>query len=112
VPATVGIADASATTSVTSLDAITFVDQHTGRTFVSQLAAAISLFSYSDDAGKTYTPSQGSGAGAVLDHQTVGGGPFHAGTLPSSLGTCTPTPSTTARRTPSTGAAPSARTAG
>jgi len=87
VPATVGIADASATTSVTSLDAITFVDQHTGRTFVSQLAAATSLFSYSDDAGKTYTPSQGSGAGAVLDHQTVGGGPFHAGTLPSSLGT-------------------------
>jgi len=77
-PATVKIEDAKAPTSVTSLDAITFVDQLTHRTFVSQLAAATSLFAFSDDAGKTYTPSQGAGVGTVLDHQSVGGGPFHA----------------------------------
>jgi len=86
VPATVTVEDAKAATSATSLDAITFVDQQTGRTFVSQLAGATSLFSFSDDAGKTYTPSQGSGAGVILDHQSVGGGPFHAGTLPSGIG--------------------------
>jgi len=77
-PATVTISDAKAPTSVTSLDAITFIDQATGRLFVSQLAAASSLFAFSDDAGKTYTPSQGAGVGTVLDHQSVGGGPFHA----------------------------------
>ncbi|MGH8860569.1 MAG: hypothetical protein ACRDVG_04925 [Jatrophihabitantaceae bacterium] len=79
VPATMSVADATAPTSATTLDAITVTDQHTGRTFVSQLAAACSLFSYSDDAGRTYTPGQGCGVGTVLDHQSVGGGPFHAG---------------------------------
>jgi len=79
VPATMQVYDAKASTSLTSLDAITFTDQNTDRTFVSQLAAACSLFSYSDDAGQTYTPGQGCGVGTVLDHQTVGGGPFHRG---------------------------------
>ena len=79
VPATMTVAPAKAGTSVTTLDAITYTDQHTNRTFVSQLAAACSLFSFSDDAGATYTPGQGCGVGTVLDHQTVGGGPFHAG---------------------------------
>jgi hypothetical protein len=79
VPATMTVAPAKAGTSLTTLDAITFTDQNTNRTFVSQLAAACSLFSFSDDAGTTYTPGQGCGIGTVLDHQTVGGGPFHAG---------------------------------
>ena len=81
VPASMTVANATAPTSVTSLDAITFTDQRTGRTFVSQLAAACSLFSYTDDAGRTYSPGQGCGVGTLLDHQTVGGGPFHAGVL-------------------------------
>jgi len=81
VPAMMSVADAKATTSVTSLDAITVTDQHTNRTFVSQLAAACSLFSYSDNAGAAWTPGEGCGAGTVLDHQSVGGGPFHAGAL-------------------------------
>jgi len=81
VPATMSVTDAKATTSVTSLDAITVTDQHTNRTFVSQLAAACSLFSYSDNAGATWTPGQGCGVGTVLDHQSVGGGPFHTGVL-------------------------------
>jgi hypothetical protein len=79
VPATMTVADAKAMTSVTTLDAITFTDQNTNRTFVSQLAAVCSLFSFSDDAGASYTPGQGCGVGTLLDHQTVGGGRFHAG---------------------------------
>jgi len=34
--------------------------------------------SYSDDDGANWTPSTGCGQGTFLDHQTVGGGPFHA----------------------------------
>jgi hypothetical protein len=65
-----------APSSVTTLDAITFTDQVSHRTFVSQLAGACSLTSYSDDAGATWQPSQGCGAGVLLDHQTFGGGPY------------------------------------
>ena len=79
-PATMTVTDVTPpTSSLTSLDPITFVDQRTSRTFVSQLAGACSLFSFSDDAGSTWTPGQGCGEGTVLDHQMVGGGPFHAG---------------------------------
>jgi hypothetical protein len=78
-PAAIKIVDASAPTSVKTLDAITFTDQVTNRTFVSQLVGACSLTSFSDDAGKTYTPSQGCGPGVLLDHQTFGGGPYPEG---------------------------------
>ncbi len=78
-PATVTVEDAKAATSVASLDAITVTDQHTNRTFVSQLDTVCSLFSFSDDAGRTYTPGQGCGVGTLLDHQSVGGGPFRSG---------------------------------
>lgn len=73
--------DVSAPTSATSLDAITFTDQYTHRTYVSQLVLACSLMSYSDNAGQTWTPSEGCGPGALLDHQTVGAGPYAPGTL-------------------------------
>ena len=73
------VTDVSAPTSATSLDAITVTDRRTGRTFVSQLALACSLFSYSDDAGKSWTPGQGCGVGTAVDHQSVGAGPFHKG---------------------------------
>jgi len=61
--------DVSAPTSATTLDAITVTDQRTARTFVSQLAAACSLMSYSDDAGATWNPTSGCGLGALLDHR-------------------------------------------
>jgi hypothetical protein len=77
------IADAKAPSSATTLDAITFTDQVTNRTFVSQLVGACSLTSFSDDAGKTYTPSQGCGPGVLLDHQTFGGGPYAEGKPPT-----------------------------
>jgi hypothetical protein len=67
-----------APTAQTSLDAITIVDPVTHRTFNSQLAGACSLLSFSDDAGTSWTPSTGCGINTLLDHQSLGGGPYHA----------------------------------
>lgn len=69
-------------TSITTFDPILFTDPQTGRTFVSQLLPAkVSLMAFTDDDGETWTPSQGSGINAGVDHQTVGGGPFRPGIL-------------------------------
>ncbi|HEX7181613.1 MAG TPA: PKD domain-containing protein [Thermoanaerobaculia bacterium] len=65
--------------SLVTLDPILFTDFRTGRTFASQLGPKCSLMSFSDDDGETWTPSQGCGINAGVDHQTVGGGPFPAG---------------------------------
>lgn len=72
----------STTTSVTSLDPILFLDSTTGRTFVSQLAGACSLSSFSDSDGSSYTPAVGCGVPAGIDHQTIGGGPFAPSLIP------------------------------
>src|SRR5258708_26588740 len=64
--------------ATTSLDPITVVDPYTSRTFTSQLLGACSNTYFSDDAGANWTPSQGCGAGTLLDHQSLGAGPFHA----------------------------------
>jgi hypothetical protein len=77
-PATVTQTKANAPTAVTTLDAITFTDKYTGRTFDSQLLGACSAMSYSDDAGASWTPTTGCGQNTLLDHQSVGGGPFHS----------------------------------
>ncbi|MDT7780178.1 MAG: hypothetical protein QOC99_2690 [Acidobacteriota bacterium] len=66
------------TTSLVSLDPILYTDSQTGRVFSSQLAGVTSLTAYSDDDGQTWTPSQGAGIPASVDHQTLGGGPFAA----------------------------------
>ena len=79
VPARMTVQDVTPSSSVTTFDPITFTDRTSGRTFVSQLALACSLFSYSDDAGQSWHPGQGCGEGTVLDHQSVGGGPFAPG---------------------------------
>jgi hypothetical protein len=70
--------DVSAPTAVATLDAITFTDKYTGRTFDSQLLGACSGMAYTDDAGTNWTPTGGCGQGTLLDHQSVGGGPFHS----------------------------------
>jgi hypothetical protein len=62
--------------SASSLDPILYTDGRSGRTFVSQLAANCSLMSFTDDDGRTWTPTTGCGPGAYVDHQTVGAGPF------------------------------------
>jgi hypothetical protein len=77
-PPTVTQTNVSAPTAVLTLDAITFVDQNTGRLFDSQLLGACSAMSYSDDDGATWQPTTGCGQNTLLDHETVGGGPFHA----------------------------------
>jgi PKD repeat protein len=61
-----------------TLDPILFTDFRTGRTFASQLGPKCSLMSFSDNDGESWTPSQGCGINAGVDHQSVGGGPFPA----------------------------------
>ena len=80
------------TESIDTLDPIGFTDHYTtaplgtsypppltpGRTFQAQLAGGHSITAFTDDDGATHTPSQGGGPPAGPDHQTLGGGPFHA----------------------------------
>jgi hypothetical protein len=62
-----------------SLDPILYTDAKSGRTWVSQLGANCSLMSFTDDDGKSWTPTQGCGPGVYVDHQTVGAGPYAPG---------------------------------
>lgn len=74
-------------------DPILFTDHFTGRTFVSQLEGltpAGSTMEFTDDDGDTFQPSEG-GAPSDIDHQTIGGGPFHA-PLPPTLPAPAPYP--------------------
>src|ERR1051326_8477823 len=62
-------------------DPILFTDNLTGRTFVTQeegLTPLGSTTDVTDNDGDSFLPSQGSGAPSCVDHETVGGGPFHA----------------------------------
>ena len=70
----------------TSLDPIGFTDQKTNRSFTSQLLTACSLLSYSDNGGDTWTPSTGCGPATLLDHQTLGGGPYTPEGAPATAG--------------------------
>jgi hypothetical protein len=76
-PATMTVVDVKPTTSsITTLDAITAVDPYTNRTFSTQLAGTCSFASFSDNAGASWTPA--AACGPLLDHETIGGGPFHS----------------------------------
>ena len=64
-----------------SLDPILFTDSLNGgtqRTFASQLDGACSETSFTDPPsdGDSWSPSQGCGTPAGIDHQTIGGGPY------------------------------------
>ncbi len=63
---------------ITTLDPILFTDYLTNRTFASQLSAKCSSMAFTDNDGESWTPSQGCGINSGVDHQSVGGGPFHA----------------------------------
>ncbi|NJC71709.1 hypothetical protein HC031_18570 [Planosporangium thailandense] len=84
-PATAAWENASAgppnCTAVTSLDPILYTDHDTGRTFESQLAGKAALTCYTDDDGRTWVPTQGSGINSGVDHQTIGGGKYSASGL-------------------------------
>jgi hypothetical protein len=76
--------DKSPASSVNSLDPILWTDSGnagaggTGRTIVSQLSGTTSLSSYTDNDGDLWIPNQGGSGTSGVDHQGVGGGPFHA----------------------------------
>ncbi|HJQ38198.1 MAG TPA: hypothetical protein VKB93_13765 [Thermoanaerobaculia bacterium] len=80
----------SAITSQISFDPILYTDRYTGRTMVSQLLfpTTDSAAAYTDDDGNQWFPSQGAGIASGIDHQTLGGGPFH---LPKPAGANWPT---------------------
>ncbi|HEX4683363.1 MAG TPA: sialidase family protein, partial [Gemmatimonadaceae bacterium] len=62
-------------------DPYLFTDKDTGRTFVAQelgLTPLGSTMEFTDNDNSPFTPSEGSGAPSGVDHETVGGGPFHA----------------------------------
>jgi PKD domain-containing protein len=62
-------------------DPILFTDHATGRTFVTQeegLTPLGSTTDITDNDGDSFSPSQGSGAPSCVDHETMGGGPYHA----------------------------------
>jgi hypothetical protein len=65
-------------------DPILFTDRVTGRTFVSQLEGltpAGSTTDITDDDGDSFILSEGSDLPSDIDHQTFGGGIFHAGPI-------------------------------
>jgi hypothetical protein len=61
-------------------DPIGFTDRQTGRVFAGELTllSPTCKTSYSDDDGQTWVPTNGSGIASGVDHETIGGGPFHA----------------------------------
>src|SRR5207302_1916489 len=60
-------------------DPIGFTDSALGRTFTGELTLLTPTckMSFTDDDGATWIPTQGSGLAAGVDHETVGGGPYH-----------------------------------
>ena len=62
-------------------DPIGFTDRQTGRVFAGELTLLspdTCKTSFTDDDGMTWIPSQGSGLASAIDHETIGGGPYHA----------------------------------
>jgi len=68
-------------TSFGGLDPILATDNVQGRVFVSQLTGFDSLSAFSEDDGKTWTSSQGGGIPSGVDHQSIGAGPYPAGSI-------------------------------
>ena len=67
-----------ATSPRVAADPILFTDSQTGRTFAGQLEGLtpFETMEYTDDDGKLFIPSQGSGVVSGIDHETLGGGPL------------------------------------
>ncbi len=61
-------------------DPIGFTDSTLGRSFTGELTllSPTCKTSYTDDDGATWVPTQGSGLASGVDHETIGGGVFHA----------------------------------
>jgi hypothetical protein len=59
-------------------DPILFSDHQTNRTFLSHLLLVGSASAYTDNDGTDWISTEGAGFGSGVDHQTLGGGRFHA----------------------------------
>lgn len=88
-PATATWVERSPKTNLITVDPILYTDRESGRTVESQLIAdfvegttGCSLSSVSTDDGLTWIPSEGCGPPAGADHQSIGGGPYHAPLAP------------------------------
>jgi hypothetical protein len=70
---------AAPTSQVIDSDPIGFTDRQTGRVFAAELTATSPTckISFSDNDGQSWTPSSGP-LGSGIDHETVGGGPYHS----------------------------------
>lgn len=66
-------------TGTVTLDPVAVSDNGTGRVFVAQLMGFGSLMTYTDDDGKTWSTTRGTGLPTGYDHQSVGVGPYPAG---------------------------------
>ena len=93
----------TANTTRVFYDPILYTDHWTGRTFVGQeagLTPAGSTLEFTDNDGDQMYQSEGAAPSGGIDHQTIGGGPFHAPTpptvvtplIPTSGGTPVPNP--------------------
>ncbi len=65
-------------TSLINIDPILATDWTTGRTWAGGLDGECSLLSYSDNDGTQWTPA-GNACAGVIDHETIGSGPWHGG---------------------------------
>ena len=66
-------------------DPIGFTDRQTGRVFAAELTLLSPdtvKISHTDDDGITWVPDQSGGVASAVDHETIGGGPFHAPLVP------------------------------
>ena len=70
--------DVSPISAKQSFDPILFNDHQTNRTFLSHLLLVGSASAYTDNDGTDWISTEGAGFGSGIDHQTLGGGPFHA----------------------------------
>ncbi len=61
-------------------DPIGFTDSALGRSFTGELTllSPTCKTSFTNDDGATWIPTQGSGFASGVDHETIGGGPYHA----------------------------------
>jgi len=71
------------TSQVIDSDPIGFTDRQTGRTFAAELSATSPTckISYTDNDGTMWVASPGT-LGSGIDHETIGGGPYHAPLIP------------------------------
>jgi hypothetical protein len=68
------------TSQLIDSDPIGFTDRQTGRVFAGELTLlSPDTFktSYTDDDGVTWVPDQTGGIASAVDHETLGGGPYH-----------------------------------